>query len=260
MKSRITSGIICMRDELELEYAVAEVEYEVWENNEFEYRFKPDYSVIGLLDRSRFQGIPGVSLDKKKSVYIRKNIVPAFIAERSPNPGREDMSGLFEKYGADCPNRLEWLIRSDMNHVGDNMYVKSKDERYTKKVIPIDKEIERLGRSCDIERLLLEYLCLGCNVEYDGCIIRDTNRKSCYNLLMMLYKKESHYIRNKHIQGVALAKERHSYRGRKPISTDDLRVYELLQKCKRGEMTYEQAAQALNISRATFCRRIKAFE
>lgn len=260
MESRITSGLICLRDEFGFEYTVAEIEYEVWENEEYEYRFMPDYSVVGLMNSSIFQGIPGLNLEKKKSVYIRRNIVPVFISERSPGPNREDLRELLERYDMDYLDRLEWLIRTDMHYVGDNMYVIRNNGQHTKKVISVNEEIDRLNRSCDIERLLLEHLCHGDNVMYNGCMIRDSNRKSCYNLLMMLYKKESNYLRNQHIRGIELAKERHAYQGRKPIATDDLQLFELWQKCKRNEMTYEQAAEMLNISRSTFCRRIKAFK
>ena len=77
-------ALICLKDDLGIEYVVSEIEYKIWKNEEFEYRFRPNYSVIDLLDTSLFQGIPGIDLDLRKEEYIRKNAVPTFISERAP--------------------------------------------------------------------------------------------------------------------------------------------------------------------------------
>ena len=71
MEMHCTKGFICLKDDLDFEYRVSEIEYRVWENEEFEYVFRPDYSVISLLDSSIFQGIPGIDISIEKEEYIR---------------------------------------------------------------------------------------------------------------------------------------------------------------------------------------------
>ena len=41
-------ALICLKDDLGIEYAVSEIEYKIWKNEEFEYRFRPKFSVIDL--------------------------------------------------------------------------------------------------------------------------------------------------------------------------------------------------------------------
>ena len=92
MKSSVSKGIICLKDELNIEFRVCVIEYILNEDETFEYRFYPNYDVISLLSDNLFQGIPGLNLDLKKEVYIRKNILPVFISERVPSKNREDYS------------------------------------------------------------------------------------------------------------------------------------------------------------------------
>ena len=80
MKKLVTQGDICLQDEYNFVYKVAEIVYTLWENENFVYEIKPNYSVIELLDAKDFQGIPGLDLDLKKERYIRENIVPVFIS------------------------------------------------------------------------------------------------------------------------------------------------------------------------------------
>ena len=47
MKSIITKGVICLKDDYSFVYRIARIEYEEWENGNFEYRFFPFYNVIG---------------------------------------------------------------------------------------------------------------------------------------------------------------------------------------------------------------------
>ena len=90
MQSHLTKGIICVKDELNIEYRVCIIEHLENEDGSFEYRFFPNYPVIDLLNSDVFQGIPGLHLELKEKVYIRKNILPVFISERVPSVNRED--------------------------------------------------------------------------------------------------------------------------------------------------------------------------
>ena len=147
-----------MKDDIGIEFAVCKIEYREWENEEFEYRFMPLYSVIDLLDQSIFQGIPGIDLAKRKAEYVRKNIVPTFISERAPGKNREELWKLLEDCGMTYLNQLEWLIKTDTHYIGDRLYVR--------KITVQDENsitFNNLKRNADIQKRLLENICAGNN-------------------------------------------------------------------------------------------------
>lgn len=257
MREFITEGCICVQDDVGIEYCVAQIVYRVWENEEFEYIFRPNYAVIDLLDASVFQGIPGLDLDKRQKEYIRKNIIPVFISERSPSSNREDLWELLEACDMDYLNQLEWLIRTDTHYSGDGLYVKASCAQQADGIINADAEVKKLTRSRDVLRRLLDYVCGGYNIEYQGMSITDSNRLFCYTLLYGLYKKEEGYIREQQRQGIKVAKEQGKYKGRKQIIVESTKFYEVARKYKNKKISADEAANMLGISRSTFFRRIR---
>ena len=163
MKSVITSGLICVKDKLNLEYFLAKIEYQVNEDETFEYRFFPYYNVIELLDSSIFQGIPGLDLDLKKEVYIRKNKTPVFISERAPSENRENLIEMLESVDMDYLNQLEWLIRTNLKYSGDNMYVKRYEDNENVQ-IPL---INNLNTNSLLKRILSE-MCKDGGISFRG--------------------------------------------------------------------------------------------
>lgn len=123
MKESRTVGTICLKDNAGTEYHISKIEYVEREDGSFYYVFTPDYSVIDLLPANLFQGIPGLDLSLRKEIYIRENIVPVFISERTPGPNREDLDALLKETDMEYLNRLEWLIRTQMHYGGDLLYV-----------------------------------------------------------------------------------------------------------------------------------------
>ena len=178
MKSITTEAYICLKDDMNIEYKIARIKYKLWENEEFEYSFKPNYSVIDLLDSSIFQGIPGLDLDQRKEEYVRKNITPVFISERSPNANRENLWELLQSHNMDYLNQLEWLIRTDTKYIGDRLYVTAYDSSSQDILINANEETKKFTRSRDVIRKLLEYVCAGYTIEYQGLTINNSNRKS----------------------------------------------------------------------------------
>lgn len=253
-------ALICLQDDFGLEYAVSEIEYKVWKNNEFEYRFRPNYSVIELLDSSVFQGIPGIDLEMRKKEYVRRNTVPTFISERAPASNREELWKLLEDYGMEYLNQLEWLIKTDTKYIGDRLYVRKAKENEFADTVNIDSELSSLKRSCDIQRTILKNICLGLTVEYSGLIIDNSNRKICYDLLYRLWGRESERLKKLQSDGIDRAKKSGKYRGRKAIPADDTKLYEVCRKYKSRRITAEEAAKLLNMSTSTFYRRIKKFK
>ena len=132
MQSYLTKGIICVKDELNIEYRVCIIEHLENEDGSFEYRFFPNYAVIDLLNSDVFQGIPGLNLELKEKVYIRKNILPVFISERVPSINREDYYEILDSVNMKFMEPIEFLIRSKQRYSGDHLYVIKYEERKNK--------------------------------------------------------------------------------------------------------------------------------
>ena len=66
------SGIIYALDRIGSKYAVSRVDFERYDDQNFQYIFSPEWSVIDTLPPSIFQGIPG--LDLRLERYYRVNV------------------------------------------------------------------------------------------------------------------------------------------------------------------------------------------
>ena len=252
MNLHVTDALICLTDDLGIEYIVCKIEYKIWESEEFEYRFIPVYSVIDLLDTNLFQGIPGIDLDKRKPEYVRRNIVPTFISERAPGNNREELWKLLEDCNMQYLNQLEWLARTDTHYVGDRLYVRKTTPAYED-----DITFSRLKRSADIQKRLLDYICAGRSFDYEGFKIDDSNRKDCYSLLYRLFCRENGRIKELQADGIKRAKAEGKYRGRKAIQVDEPALDDVVRRFKSRQLSADDAAKRLGISLSTFYRRIK---
>jgi hypothetical protein len=254
MKEKVTSGQICLDDEYGFTYCISEIEYCERDDESYFYTFIPNYSVIELLASDIFQGIPGLDMDQKKDKYIRENITPVFISERTPVKNHENLWELLEASNMEYLNRLEWLIRSNTRYSGDSLYVKRLEQ------IPfIEVEnITALGnRSSAIMRKLLEVICKGVIIKTNSYIINDANRKECHSLLLSIYTQEKMYIANQKTKGIKESAKQGKYKGRGKIKIDDTKLLEVISEYEDHKITGEQAAEKLNISRATFNRRYR---
>ncbi len=260
MDCYVVDALICLKDDLGLEYAVSQIEYKLWRNEEFEYIFKPNYSVIELLDASLFQGIPGIDLELHKEEYVRKNSVPTFISERAPGANREELWRLLEDCDMQYLNQLEWLIKTNTKYIGDRLYVRKPKPTEPFSVVNLSEELSHLKRAYDIQKTLLQNICLGYTVEYNGFIIDDNNRKLCYELLYRLFNREATRLKKLQKNGINNARKNGKYSGRKSIHVDDTKLYEVLQKYRNHRINVEEAAGMLGMSVSTFYRRIKEFE
>ena len=83
MRSNLTKGIICIKDNYNIEYRVSIIEYEEFEDETYEYRFYPNYEIIGLLNDDIFQGIPGLNLDLRNFFEFDKPLFKDY-AKTSP--------------------------------------------------------------------------------------------------------------------------------------------------------------------------------
>ena len=256
MKEMTTTGLICLRDDLDLEYKIARIEYTERENDSFSYVFTPYYEVVDLLSPPVFQGIPGLDLNLRKPKYVRENTIPVFISERSPNKNREDLWELLENEKMKYLNQLEWLIRTKTRYPGDRLYVKKPSIDDEKHCIELEKPVEHERARVICERIL-KAICYGHDVKASGYSIDDSNRKAFYSLLILIYRNEVGYFRSMRREGIRKSAAEGNYRGRHRIQIDDTKISEIFNRFQRGKMTEAEALEKLGISRSTFYRRLK---
>lgn len=256
MKEIVTRGIICLDDDYDFTYCIAGIQYTEHEDESFCYEIAPNYSVIELLTDQYFQGIPGLDLSLKKKNYVRENVVPIFISERTPGENREDLWKLLEDCDMQYLNRLEWLIRTNTRYSGDGMYVCRPYERNLSIV-----SIDELGsRSSIISRKMLETICAGGNIVTKDYVIDDSNRKSYYELFMAMYRTERKYLDERRKAGISKSAKQGKYKGRSRIKLDKLELNEVFLKYEAGKMSGREAADILQISAATFYRRYREYK
>lgn len=257
MREVRTTGMICVKDSLNFEYHVSRIEYIEREDESYTYLFTPNYSVIDLLPSSIFQGIPGLNLDLRKEQYRRDNMVPVFISERTPGENREDLWELLEACDMTYLNRLEWLIRTDLQYSGDPLYVKRLEETDEKHMVSFEQFELQETRSVRMLEDVLAEICRGNDVGARHFRIDDSNRLQTYYLLMALYRKEKGYLENRKREGIRKSAQAGAYKGRKPISLDPLKAEEVFTAFRAGKLSEVDAIRTLGVSRSTFYRRLK---
>ena len=121
------SGYIYALGRNEEKYVVSRIDFERYDEQNFQYIFSPEWGVIDALPDTIFQGIPGLDMSLRLERYYRVNMTPYFISERTPGEGREDVLELLEAVGLDYYDRFEWLLRTNMRCGTDNLVVERAD-------------------------------------------------------------------------------------------------------------------------------------
>ena len=259
MREIQTKGIICVKDKLGFEYELSTLEYIEREDETYEYIFTPNYNVIDLLPNNIFQGIPGLNLDLRKERYVRKNMTPVFISERTPGPHREDLQELLAMYDMEYLNRLEWLIRTDMTYAGDPMYVKRYIAKEYKASIDLSQRIMNEKNSFKAIGYMLTEICKGNHLIIEEIEITDQNRKQIHKVLMMVYGKAIKDVKNRQRNGIERAKKEGKYSGRPPIEIDIVKMDEIFSQFNKRKLSEKEAIERLGISKSTFYRRLKKY-
>ena len=130
--SYINSGIIKTVMKSGEKISVAQIDYQEFDEENFQYVIRPYWEIIDGLPTSVFQGIPGIDMDLRLERYYRVNYIPTFIAERTPSENREDLWDILESVGLDYYDRFEWLLRTTMRSANDNLIV---ERRRTSQVV-----------------------------------------------------------------------------------------------------------------------------
>ncbi|MBQ7915981.1 MAG: hypothetical protein IJ315_04250 [Firmicutes bacterium] len=121
--SYINSGIIKAVMKNGDKISVAQIDYQEFDEENFQYVISPYWDIVDGLPASVFQGIPGINMDLRLKDYYRVNYIPTFISERTPSENREDLWELLRSVGLDYYDRFEWLLRTNMRSANDNLIV-----------------------------------------------------------------------------------------------------------------------------------------
>lgn len=271
-------GLIYALDQQGGRYLVSRIIYERFDEQNFQYVFLPEWSVIDALPAAVFQGIPGLDLSLRLEKYYRVNMTPVFISERTPGEGREDLWELLEMVDLDYYDRFEWLLRTGMRCGTDNLIVErdcetGKTIHYTTKAgkellkdlqpedcIVIDS-LQKIADSSQGLRLrLLQILRSGCHVrlEREDAMLSDEERCAMLKILLAEEMLDARRRREHRQDGIAKAKKSGKYRGRKRIEVDEHLMQEIAEQFEKRNITEKDAMARLGVSsRSTFYRRLK---
>lgn len=241
MNSFVNSGLICIKNQFNIEFTVCKLEYILNEDESFKYIFTPYYDVIDLLDSKVFDGIPGLDLSLRKETYIRENKVPVFISERVPSENRENFQELLAEVNMSYMEPIEYLYKTKKAYSGDNLYMIPFENRKNVYLEDIVKKSNSFG----IINLILENIAHGNSVYINGNLI---NGKNVYETLLFIYDKSYRKQMDNQNEGIKKAKERGAYKGRKPIQINELSFLEQLEKVEKGLITPKEASNNLGIS------------
>lgn len=270
-----SSGIIYAVDRAGDKYAVSRVDFERYDDQNFQYIFSPEWSVIDSLPASIFQGIPGLDMSLRLERYYRVNMTPYFISERTPSEGREDLWELLEEVGLDYYDRFEWLLRTNMRCGTDNLIVERAEEprRFifkSNKMLPANLQpsdcvsIEGMysvaSTSHQLRQCLLQILRSGAQL-WDESEERILSEEECSILLKFLMVQEAleaKQNRLRHQEGVVRAKNDGKYVGRKKINVDQNLLRQVAEDFEKQKITEIEAMRRTGISsRSTFYRRLR---
>ena len=269
------SGIIYAVDRRGDKYAVGRVDFERYDDQNFQYIFSPEWSVIDSLPASIFQGIPGLDMSLRLERYYRVNITPYFISERTPSEGREDLWELLEEVGLDYYDRFEWLLRTNMRCGTDNLIVERAEaprrfifkstEVLPENLQPSDcvaiKGLHSVATtSYQLRQCLLKILRSGAQI-WNESEERTLSEEECSILLQLLMLQDSLETKQnklRHQEGIARAKNDGKYTGRKKITVDQNLFRQIAEDFENRRITETEAMNRAGISsRSTFYRRLK---
>jgi len=134
------------------------------------------------------------------------------------------------------------LIIKELDRLGRNME-QIKDEWHELQkngvdIIVIDNEFLNTADKTDLERSLISNI--------------------VFELLSYIAQKEREKLRTRQAEGIAIAKEKGKYKGRKPIQCSNFE--EVYRSWKNNEITAVKAFSLLNLSKSTFYRKVIEFE
>lgn len=255
--------------------SVAQIDYQEFDEENFQYVIRPYWEIIDGLPTSVFQGIPGIDMDLRLERYYRVNYIPTFIAERTPSENREDLWDILESVGLDYYDRFEWLLRTTMRSANDNLIVERRRtsqvvEKFTSGILStlqygdriiVDSMESIADTTAGFVDGIFTVITNGVDIiDQSGQILVDTMTRAAMVPIVVTQRiiaRREHALHRR--TGIEQAKKEGKYTGRKPIEVDEKVLRQVNQELKAGLITVEEAMKRTKIaSKSTFYRKVRA--
>lgn len=187
------------------------------------------------------------------------------VSSKEQNTDRQKQALL--EYGVDERDIIEDKVSGkDFNRNG---YLTLKNSLLRDGDTLVIKELDRLGRNMDmIKNEWQEIQSKGIDIVVLDTPILNTKNKSdlekklianiVFELLTYMAEKERIKIKTRQAEGIAIAKSKGLYKGRKKIVNENFRnVYD---DWKKGKLTAVKAIEMLDMKKSRFYRRVKEYE
>ena len=275
--SYVNSGIIKAVMKNGEKISVAQIDYQEFDEENFQYVISPYWEIVDGLPASVFQGIPGIDMDLRLETYYRVNYIPTFIAERTPSENREDLWEILESVGLDYYDRFEWLIRTPMRAANDNLIVEKRRteqvvEKYTTGILSnlqygdkviVDSMEAIADTTAGFADEIFTVITNGVDIiSESGQMLVDITTRSSMIPIIIAQKiiAQREYAKNRR-SGIEQAKKQGKYTGRKPIEVDEKVLRQVNQELKAGLISVEEAMKRTKIgSKSTFYRKVRALD
>lgn len=275
--SYVNSGIIKAVMKNGEKISVAQIDYQEFDEENFQYVISPYWEIVDGLPASVFQGIPGIDMDLRLETYYRVNYIPTFIAERTPSENREDLWEILESVGLDYYDRFEWLIRTPMRAANDNLIVERRRtkqvvEKYTTGILStlqygdkviVDSMEAIADTTAGFVDEIFTVITNGVDIMNEsGQMLVDITTRSSMIPIIIAQKiiAQREYAKNRR-SGIEQAKKQGKYTGRKPIEVDEKVLRQVNQELKAGLISVEEAMKRTKIgSKSTFYRKVRALD
>lgn len=270
----VNSGIIKAVMKSGEKISVAQIDYQEFDEENFQYVISPYWEIVDGLPASVFQGIPGIDMDLRLKDYYRVNYIPTFITERTPSESREDLWELLESVDLDYYDRFEWLLRTKMRAANDNLIVERRriEEsvgqfasgiisglQYGDKVI-VESMETIADTTAGLTDGMFNIVTSGIDVVTEsGQVLVDAMTRAAMIPYMVAQRIMSRRERISHQQaGIEQAKKDGKYAGRKPTPVDENVLRQVAKELDEGIITVEEAMKRTKInSRSTFYRKLR---
>lgn len=273
----VNSGIIKAVMKSGEKISVAQIDYQEFDEENFQYVFSPYWEIIDGLPASVFQGIPGIDMDLRLERYYRVNYIPTFIAERTPSENREDLWEILETVGLDYYDRFEWLLRTTMRSANDNLIVEKRREtpvveQFTSGILYTlqygdQVVVDSMEAIADTTAGFTDgvFTALTNGIDIVDCSGRMLMNSMTRAAMVQIAITQRIIARREHAEnrktGIEKAKKDGKYTGRKPIEVDEKVLRQVNQELKAGLISVEEAMRRAKIgSKSTFYRKIRALD
>ena len=275
--SFVNSGIIKAVMKSGEKISVAQIDYQEFDEENFQYVISPYWDIVDGLPASVFQGIPGIDMDLRLKDYYRVNYVPTFIAERTPSESREDLWELLKSVDLDYYDRFEWLLRTKMRAANDNLIVERRRiEETVEELVDgvilglqygdklIANSIESMANSvAGLSDIMFNIVTRGIDViTENGQVLVDAMARSSmvpYIITQRIMARRERAVN--HQAGIDQAKKEGKYVGRKPTPVDENVLRQVARELEDGIISVEDAMKRTKInSRSTFYRKVRGLK